>query len=513
MVYERVYRFSVVLHSNLSVGDPEDPFRFHQQGQNTPFKSYPKKTKIVFEVVDVDQNRTINKEDRFFFYSSDGKRKPLAPEIGLKLLNYYADPAVLRKSGLGLVVRSSEEDREREPPLQPFTSLESLGLDSSQRKEIFENHFPYWEAEGHVDLDILQGLRIYTDEENNRWTGIRGIPIFFNGKYFLKRGLLEKGAVAAGFMLGEHVFNSAFMWHMYTTNFISMVAGSRLQNSRYKGQIETDEVISNSPYSNSNIKRLANIRTAQARAKIAEDNLYWILTWPVVAAACVADPNFRRVVRNPLVPIRYFASQFSTAFSAIGKSPAACLKNPFGLGALLLAGKGIYDVSSRWFDVYGNLKRGSIENKIFSGASTILTEAALIARVSREMHSLTGSGALSWSNFMQLRSMPYSWGFEAQMGRMNLFGLKVPMPQVGFVARYTPQALGVGASEAFLGRAALPAAGEALAGVARFVPAVSRIRVIGLPLLGIAIGVGLLFGIGYATGILGGDRESRGFFS
>ncbi|MFO1519173.1 MAG: hypothetical protein U1F57_05875 [bacterium] len=565
------YSFTAVDRNLLSQGDFRDPFRFYHNQEPIPARTLDAAPRMSIEVVDRDGNRQLNEQDEFYYRAADGSRRRLASDVGLNLLNYYVDPNVLGSKRLGMVIRQRDQ-----APLDaygnvPAGSLQDVReLTAEDRDQVSDSHFPYWEADRHLDMDILEGLRLYTAEENSRWTGFSGLGIYFNGRYFLKRVLGEKGAVAGIFMAGEHFINPTFMWQMYTTNFISMVGGSLANNNRREGVIDNATHLAENPDATNSIRRLANLQTADARSKIAQDHLYFTVTWPVVIAACFADPNFRQFWPAPWRVPRfnvlgeYFYNQFRGAVSSMGSTPRAGLTNPLGLGLMAASSFGLYEISSAWFDVYGGMRSDTTENRAYSGIATAMTEAALLNRASREMLALTGSPELSFANFSRLWSMSPEFGVTATLpegsalarfyessprvqaffqGRawlptvevaepvahnpLGRFFNWVGAPHISLEARVTvPTVLGqsyrtaalegaevlegsaaaartTAAVETVLSRAALTEGGIALTEgaeatvLAEEAMSVNRVRIAGLPLLGVAAVVGLAIGADY----------------
>jgi hypothetical protein len=580
------YRFAAVPADSLFPSDREDPFRFYHNQEPMPVTAPVPRPRLLVEVVDADQNRQLNERDEFFYLNqADGRRLKLPSDLGLRILNYYTDPTVLSSQNLGMVIHAEDLPSSRMDGLAGLSDV--VDIPPAERDQITDRHFPFWEYDGHLDMDILEGLRVYTAEENNRWTGWRGIGNRFSWGYLLRRGLLEKGGVASIFMAGEHFINPTFMWTMYTTNFSSMVGGSIINNSRLEGSIDSRYGLGREDAGHS-LRRIANIQTAGERARISEDHLYFTLTWPVVIGACFFDPNFRKFwpapwrLPRPGILYNHFAGQFRTALPSLGRGPLAWLKNPMGLGLALAAGFGIYEVTSAWFDIYGGLRKGTTENRIFSGASTILTETWLLSKASREMRALTGSGALNWANFRALAAARPQLGFVATLpeggaltrawqasprvqtlfqrpylptveveavaahnplGRLfNRVGLprlgieaRVPFPSAALpslplgaandvIPAATVETTMAGERAALLetaavrqaaagenllaqaamlvpGRSALPAAEEALALTEAAAMTGTRTRLVGLPLLAFAAGIGIAFGLCYATGM------------
>src|SRR4030095_13677540 len=102
----RSYQFSAVPNSSLLPFDRDDPFRFHQDSEPAPLRSSDAPTSIILEAFDADGNRSLTREDQFYYLSSDGRRLRLPPDSGLQILNYYLDPSILRQKRLGVVVHS-----------------------------------------------------------------------------------------------------------------------------------------------------------------------------------------------------------------------------------------------------------------------------------------------------------------------------------------------------------------------------------------------------------------------
>ncbi len=544
------YQFDVTQSALLVKGDERDPFRFYSD--LIPAQAIePSKKELSFQVQDLDNNRNIDEKDRFVLIDRQGKQFLLDSKDALKLFNYYMDPEVLISKGLGVSVthRVEEELLAQSSP----TELEAIPeWKPEDLKYVRELHYPYWEKDGHLDLNILAGLRIYTDEENSQWTGFQGVPIYFDWRYFRNRVLGEKGAVALSFVAVEHLFSAPFVWQMYTTNFLSMVGGSVTGNSREEGIIHGGQLYADGDTTSRNTRRFINIQTAKSRSNLAKDHLYFTITWPIVLAACFADPYFRNFWPAPWklprfgVLYNYFANQFSRAIPFMGRSP-------LGLGIAALSGYGIYEMSSVWFDLYGHMPQGSTENRVFSLGSTILTQGALYSRAARELEILTGSSKLNLESLLQLRSMKLRMSLAVETPKVNLFGLKFRAPKPITYLEYTEtvpvtnlmkrygvvegaaleggaaevgganfmtrrlmmQRLAAGESLAtqrlglgMMSRLAVPAAEEELL-LAENIVLRSRVRSVGLPLLGVAAVVGLGVGFCYLTGIFNKDKNPR----
>ena len=556
MTRSTTYQFKVVRDSLLGEGNSKDPFRFYSDLHSPPSIS-PSKTEFIIQVKDRDSNRKIDAQDRFVLIDKEGQKTFLDSQDALKLLNYYVDPDLLKSKALGVIVSRSETESSHD--FDRVASLEGVKQFSTQDlKEIRDLHFPFWEVDGHLDLDILEGVRIYTEEENKQWTGIGGVGIFWNGRYFMKRVLGEKGAVAASFVTIEHLAGPHFIWQTYTTNFFSMIAGSFGKNNQAEGIIQAGPLLSNGDTTTHETRRMINIETAKARANLSKDHLYWTITGPIVTAACFADPFFRKFWPAPWraprlgVVYNYFASQFSRAIPFVGRSP-------FGLGAAALSGYGIYELSSLWFDIYGNMPQGSTENRAFSLGATVLTQAALYSRAAREMEVITGFSRLTYSNLQGLKKVNLLLRPAFESSRINFFGLKFPFPKPYLRAEWTESVnaasllertghaelanieMGVGEAthtanllerraallEKFAKGDALAAerlglattsrllATEALTGeelvAAESFLVRSRMKMVGLPLLRASIWLGVGVGFCYLTGIFDDKNNPREF--
>jgi hypothetical protein len=467
----RAYQFSIVPAATLSEGDPRDPFRFYHDGEARPVRGPASAASPTIEVIDSDQNRQFTPSDRYFYVDAQGRRLELSGDEGLKLLNYWADPTALRKSGTGLVVHALQDTNLG--PVQAQGSLRDISEISQELRETILDRFAYWEADGHLDMNILEGVRIYTDAENDRWTGPRGVGIYFGWNSAAREIFLKKVLTIGGAFQGlEHFVSPAFTWQMFTTNFFSMVGGSFFSNTRLEGNIEAWNSIARHPDSANTIRRVANIQTAEARSKVARDHLQMTYTWSVVLAACFADPTFRKFWPAPWrfpragILYNYFANQFNTAIPALGR-------NPLGWSLALTSGFGLYEISKAWFDMYGGLRYGTTENRAFSAGATILMEAALLSKASNELRAFTGSGELTWANLRQIPALKprfrvglaveeipvaerlYRFGPNRvlasldspmnrffripegyRLSRFNLFGLKTPLPRPSIIATW-----------------------------------------------------------------------------
>jgi len=437
-----------------------------------PVRRPPGPPQISIEVVDVDQNRQLTSQDHYFYHAPDGGRHQISPAQALKLLNFIVDPTTIKKNGWGMLVHTS--DVAAKPiPGQKVVDLDVVqGITPAQREGILDSYHPYWEADGHLDMSILGGLRLYTDAENHRWTGPRGIGIYFGWKSAFKEVFVHRVFTIGGAFQGlEHFVSPAFTWHMFTNNFFSMVGGSFSSNTRLEGNIEAWTSMAKHPDASESLRRVANIQTAEARAKVAKDHLRMTYTWSVVLAACFADPNFRKFwpapwrFPRPGILYNHFSNQFRTTIPALGR-------NPMGWGLALSSGFGLYEISKAWFDMYGGLRYNTTENRLFSAASTVLIEGALISTASKEMMAYTGSGELTLANFRKISTLNRSfslglaiepipvgeklWRFSPnrllakldvqnrlfkipegyRLTRFNFFGLKTPLPRPSIIATW-----------------------------------------------------------------------------
>src|SRR4030095_6108710 len=189
--------------------------------------------------------------------------------------------------------------------------LEEIREISPEFRDEILTLLPYWEADGHLDLDIVEGLRNYRSEENRRYTGWEGLGIYFDGRY-ARNQLGITALVAGGFMAGEHLMNPPFMWQTYTTNFLSSIGGSLEHHTEWNESLRFSESLSSISGISPSQRRLANIEAADARARMARDHLYWAFMTPIVIGACLADVNFRRFLRSPGILPRYFIAQMGT---------------------------------------------------------------------------------------------------------------------------------------------------------------------------------------------------------
>jgi hypothetical protein len=555
----RPYIFQII-PSNFNSSHPENSYRFSQEGEGRPLSSSSAHPSLSLEVWDLDNNRRLDSQDRYFYLTSDRGGVGISAELGLRLLNHVLNPQVLERDHQGIEIRSGALS---DPP----SLTEEIGVLSeiphfptSLRQELETSPLPFWEREGHLDLDILEGLRSYRSDENQPYLGWQGLGIYLDSRY-VRRQMTVTILVAAGFMAGEHLTNSTFMWQTYTTNFLSSIAGSFQHQPEWHETLRRGQALSLSSNFSTSERRLANLRMAEARTRIAQDHLYWVFMSPIVLGACLADQNFRHLLRNPSIFPRYFSNQFQTSLSSLGRGPGAWLRNPLGLGIASLAGFGIYEVSSTWFDLYGGLRQGSLSNQIFSGGASFLVEIALLARVSRELEAITGSGSLTAANLRTALSLRPQWGVLAEIpegswlarywsssprlqaiaGRSyfptvqiggelgpTAFLNRIGVPRVYLEARFAPltrsfpaliEAEGMTVArtldaESILARSAL--SGEALATaesetvlLAEEILAARRVRLVGLPLLAVALGVGIAMGGGYLTHYFDEDHGPR----
>ena len=151
----RPYVFQILSSTDLSPGNSEDPYRFFQEGETPPLRSPSAVPRLSLEAWDLDNNRQLNAHDRYFYVGADHRRLGLSSEFGLRLLNYYLDPHVLERRGLGIAVRSGSLTSSI--PVQGDERLrlsEIPALSPVEREEIEGFPFPFWELDGHLDLNI-----------------------------------------------------------------------------------------------------------------------------------------------------------------------------------------------------------------------------------------------------------------------------------------------------------------------------------------------------------------------
>src|SRR4030095_5198243 len=111
------------------------------------------------------------------------------------------------------------------------------------------------------------------------------------------------------------------------------------------------------------------------------------------------------------------------------------------MGIAALAGFGIYEISSTWFDLYGGLRRGTAANQVFSGLSSLLVESVLLSRTSQELRTLTGSGALSATNLRELFRLRPSLGVSIRIPEGSFLARlwsRSPRPQALFQRSFLP---------------------------------------------------------------------------
>lgn len=181
----------------------------------------------------------------------------------------------------------------------------------------------------------------------------------------------------------------------------------------------------------SNADRLAlNLATGNARLRILEDHLYWVLNIPFITAGCLLDKNFKSFMRSPL---RNFYNNLQGRFAG---SRLALAGGPFAYAIAALSAYAVYETTSLWFDRFGGLHQGTWANRIASGTSTLLTESALLSRVSMEMGAFTNAQAFRVASFGEmglarftgnafLRGSPCSLGLLRPLGTTILLGTAV----------------------------------------------------------------------------------------
>ncbi|GEM_PF-4728927 len=366
------------------------------------------------EVVDQDSNRQLNGEDRYIYWDRQGLRYNLTPELGIKLLKYFTDPSALRERRRALLIQNI-------PPAFCTPASFSITVRDWERIEELENESSdidsphlFWSNSASIDLDLLAGLRTFTSDEIAQYTSLlhsnHTMRELLTWNFTLNRVAIRTGIFAGIFLAGERALRSAgsaFMWEMYASNFLlSMVSGSVQEGRAQRSQEAQDLLLARQRTLDNTHRQNLNLRIGENRLHQAEDHLYWGLTWPVVALACGIDPNFRNFIRQPY---RIISETLRSRYS--GTRTSLVGGGAFAAGTLLLSSAAIYGVTSTWFDFMsgGNLPQGSLGNHIASGISTLLTETALLTRVSTELGFLVESGTLSWGNLSALQASEISW--------------------------------------------------------------------------------------------------------
>lgn len=444
----RLYSFSRVQNSPE---DSQNPIRFLSTSQTEALHLYS------LEVLDRDQNSQLNGSDRYFLtnhiYHS---RTELSPALGQRILHYFSDPQVLRERREYLQVKAQNIEESAftgmQTPLDNIQNLQELHL---ERDAIRQPHL-FWSHANNLDLRLLSGERGFSPSEVREYTNVfrslptlrrRATPLFFYEKVVKTTGLF-----AGVFLGGERLIHSAFMWEMYSSNFLfSMLPGSLLEGAGLRQQIRQNLERTSQANLSQTERQSLNLQTGENRLRSMEDHLYWFLNTPILAYGCLADKNFKTFMRNPLGNFRANMTQ-----RFLG-SRAALAGGVFSRSLALFSALAVYETTSLWFDRLGGIKQGTWANRLAAGTSTLLTESALLNRVSMEMGAFTSSTAFRATSF----------------GEMGL-------------ARFAPRAF-------FRGVPVLAAEG-------------SLLRPLGTTLLvGTAI-VGLTLGVGYATGLI--DRRS-----
>lgn len=435
MAVHETYHFRAIAQTRLGPGDERDPFRFYS---DRLFQPSSVDAAFSMEVQDVDHNRKLDEQDVFISIDAQGQKRRMLSGDGLKLLNYYLDPEVLKSKALGVVLNKELREGERGMAFP----MESFGLNQDEIEQVRKSHFPYWEIDGHIDLDILQGFRTFTKMENERWTSLSGSFTYWDWHYFTHEVLTKKGAIALSFVSVENATTPHFVWQTYTTNFFSLLAGSFYRNNRAEGILEAGYLHADGDSTSVETRRMVNMESAKARSKISKDHLFWLVTWPIVLGACFADSHFRKFWSAPWrVPkfgllYDYYAGQFNRALPFMGRSPLAW-------GVTVLSAYQVYDLSSHWFEAYAGLPRESMENKIMSTGSTLFAEVALQSRASREMEAVLGSARLNFRNLSALQRSSLALRLRFYPTRMNFFGLKPVLPKAALELSWKENATSV----------------------------------------------------------------------
>ncbi|GEM_PF-6514508 len=342
----------------------------------------------------------------------ENKLHSIRADEGLRLLNYFLNPRVLegqqRKIGFS---KSEHLSEEREPPI----SLQEISAFTPQQLEEIQSTPSAWFMDGHLDISLLEGARVFLPSENEAWASHRPTEFSWAGfasmnssaggyhvsnGHFVREQIVEKSLVAFAFMGLSASTSPHLTWHLFTGNYTSHELGSIALNTRVEEKIAKLSNTSENPQENLN----ANLAVVEERLHRSERDLYFGFTRPVIAVACLADADFRRWVAQLFTPslqeysmLRFYGTMFAEAGKSVFTSLAA--------GAVIagFSSFSIYELSRIWYDAYGHLDYPSTENKIASALSTALSEAWLLSRVGRQVQAITGNSGLTWSNLAAAR--------------------------------------------------------------------------------------------------------------
>jgi len=377
-----------------SAGDLQSPIRF-------PSPSGQALHLFSLEVLDRDRNAQLDGSDRYFLSNHvDHTRRELSPELGQRILHYFCDPQVLAQRREYLQVWNQRVEESNLPSSGSFASdIREIQELRAERADLRQPHL-FWSDSNRLDLRLLRGERSFSAEENRRYTNLwASAPTMwnrFNGRFFWDRVAKTTGLFAGVFLGGERLIHSAFMWEMYSSNFLfSMVPGSVMEGFNLRTRLARNLNSQNAALTNED--RLAmNLQSGTDRLRLLEDHLYWFVNTPILAYGCLRDKNFISFMRDPVGNFR------SNMLRRFGGSRLALAGSPLAWGAAALSAFAVYETTSLWFDRLGGLKQGTWANRVASATSTLLTESALLSRVSMEMGAFTTRTAFRAASFGEM---------------------------------------------------------------------------------------------------------------
>lgn len=393
MALHNLYSFSRVNRPNA---ETQRPIRFVEPSQEA-LHLYS------LEVLDTDNNGQFNRNDRYFFNDHvHHQRRELSPALGQQLLHYYCDPQVLRERREYLQVsRQSLEDSNLPRSPERIANFRDLNPLRPERSAIRQPHL-FWSNEDNLDLGLLSGARTFTEPEVREYTNLfrsgHTMRRRFTGTFWVDRVGKTTGSFAGIFIAGEKLLHSAFMWEMYTSNFLfAMTPGSIAEGFRLRGQIDRNLNAASHGRLNTHEARLnANLETGESRLRMMEDHLYWIWNTPLLIYGCVGDKSFKTFMRHPL---RNFLDNMTKRYTG---SQLALAGGIFAKATSLASAFAIYNITSTWFEQLNGMPHGSNWNRFASLTSTLLTESVLLSRTSMEMGAFTTSSAFRRASFGEM---------------------------------------------------------------------------------------------------------------
>ncbi|MBF0491434.1 MAG: hypothetical protein HQM15_01480 [Deltaproteobacteria bacterium] len=463
------YEFSVVSHQLVGVHDP----LINRSDLPEQFESVHQ-----LQAIDVNHDGKLDAQDSYSVSFGD-RRYAINSEEGLKILNYFANPEILRQRHQSLAISQN-------------TSTHPLSLTEGIR-HVFEDYNTFseeeisginstpsaWFMDGHIDPRLLTGERRFTDTENAewrerphwnsvtnflRWNVTRGGAHLWSASYagwetfrkvFIIGNLFPALAGAVGGVAGI-AGGEGLIWNLFTHNYTASEIGVlvfRPRNDRAIHQLSSNSANSN----RASIQN--NIEIIRRRNEAATYDRYFGFTRPFIFGVALLDGTSRgwmwHTLRHP------FNFEQKSIIGFFGRMFVRDIPRAFGGGAgnMLLgaaitaaAAYGLYQFTRGWFryytGFYAPLEYRSVENKATSAASSVFCTAWLLTAASKQLAAVAAevarqsavmtqvSGALTLSNLINLRRVERN----AQVAETLVhFGRSIPLVQgYNFLGRYIP---------------------------------------------------------------------------